>query len=164
MLSPQPHSLKGGSIPVFWTCSSLLARSRMDLIASSDPVSEARIRVVMFPVGRKKPPQCSGPACITLDNCDLRWGPGGVVSRWADPDCPTHRNPLASARTHSHISQAGHYPLVRVGKGRGGAQSFHAAFKEKKKRETGRRKRPTFLRVISKHLSECFGSRWCRKF
>ena len=40
------------SVPVFCTCSSLLACSRMDLIASSDPVSEARIRVVMLPAGR----------------------------------------------------------------------------------------------------------------
>lgn len=41
-----------GPIPVFCTCSSLLACSRIDLIASSDPVSEARIRVVMLPARR----------------------------------------------------------------------------------------------------------------
>lgn len=41
------------AVPVFCTCSSLLACSKMDLIASSEPVSEVRIRVVMLPVGRK---------------------------------------------------------------------------------------------------------------
>lgn len=37
------------SIPVFCTCSSLLACSRMDLMASSEPLSVVRILVVMLP-------------------------------------------------------------------------------------------------------------------
>lgn len=36
-------------VPVFCTCSSLLACSRMDLMASSEPDSVVRIRVVMLP-------------------------------------------------------------------------------------------------------------------
>lgn len=41
-------------LPAFWTCSSRLACSRMDLMASSEPLSVVRIRVVMLPRKRKR--------------------------------------------------------------------------------------------------------------
>lgn len=37
--------------PAFCTCSSLLACSRMDLMASSEPASGVRTRAVMLPAG-----------------------------------------------------------------------------------------------------------------
>src|SRR4029434_3272030 len=40
--------------PAFWTCSSLLACSRMDRMASSEPPSGPLIRVVMFPTERER--------------------------------------------------------------------------------------------------------------
>lgn len=40
-------------LPAFWTCSSRLACSRMDLMVSSEPLSGVRIRVVMLPRKRK---------------------------------------------------------------------------------------------------------------
>lgn len=40
--------------PAFCTCSSLLACSRIDLIASSEPASGVRTRAVMLPGGRER--------------------------------------------------------------------------------------------------------------
>lgn len=71
--------------PAFCTCSSLLACSRMDLMASSEPASGVRTRAVMLPAGEggKKTEDGGGwkkKCCVKKKTWLTIMGPTGMSS------------------------------------------------------------------------------------
>lgn len=104
------------AVPVFCTCSSLLACSRMDLMASSEPVSVVRIRVVILPEEENKTND-TGKTFICLFVCYFKTQMQAVYTNVLPheltaahikplPTSTTPRTPLTQQRKKSSLHES----------------------------------------------------------